>query len=180
VSRVGRERDYYFDAPRITREQVRERAGWSRPSFPRLDADGTPIDPPISEQIDARRRRLADWNDDVAQRLMASIDHTPGYIKRGDVSGTDDDALRRLLDADLLREDRGYIYDPLRLSPTTIDELVRREALAPQHQELVALLRSKPGAAMPQAELVERFGVDLFRDLLGWGDVVEFSVPIKN
>ena len=178
ASRVGRERDYYFDAPRITREQVRALAGWSRPAFPALDADETLADPPISEQLDARSRTLAEWGDDPALRVMAQFDTSPGYIKRGD-NAFDASAIQRLLGADLLREDRGYIYDPLRLSRSTIDELLRRETVAPQYLELVELLRSKPGSTMPEAELAERFGIDQFRDLLGWGDFVEYSVPLN-
>ncbi len=173
---VGRERDYFFDPARVSGETVRDHANWSRPAFPALSDDGTLIEPTISEQRAARQMQLS--NDVESWHLVEQLEQTSGYMRTADIGG-DSSKLQSLVDRNILRQKDGFVYDPLRISPGTIDELRRRESLREPHQRLAALLDEKPGKTAPEEELIAVFGAELYRELFSWGDFTAYVVPLK-
>ena len=177
ASRVGRERDYFFDVQRVNRDDVRERSNWSRPAFPPIAADGTPIEPPITEQLTARRAQMDGEADFL--RLLDRLGRTSGYIRQTDISPDDAALAQQMIAQAILREKDGFVYDPLRISPGTIDELRRREGMREPHERLIAHLSAKPGKAAPEEELIAAFGEDQYRELFSWGDFTAFVVPLK-
>jgi len=177
AGKVGREHDYFFDHTRVTRDAVRERSNWSRPGFPNLAEDGTLPDPPIVEQIALRQDQLS--NDSEIIRLLAHLGQTSGYMRLVDVSPDDAPLVHRLTERDILREKDGFVYDPLRISPGTVEELRRRDGLREPHGRLIALLDEKPGKTAPEEELIEAFGNDLYRELFSWGNFTAYVVLLK-
>lgn len=175
TGKVGRERDYFFDHLRVSRDDVRERSNWCRPAFPAMQPDGSLTEPPISEQLEQRQEQLG--ADSEALHLLEHLGRTSGYVRASDVTETA--VLGRLIENGVLREKDGYVYDPLRISPGTIDELRRREALREPHQRLIDLLEAKPGKTAPEDELIEAFGAELYRELFSWGDFTSYIVPLK-
>jgi hypothetical protein len=101
ASKVGRERDYFFDHTRVTREQVRERANWCRPALPGMEQDGTLSDAPISERIEARRARLS--VDPALLQFIEHLDRTSGYVRLTDINPTDAPLSRHLVEQNELR-----------------------------------------------------------------------------
>lgn len=176
-SKVGRERDYFFDAARIRREDVRERANWSRPAFPPMTADGVLVEPTIAEQRDERQAQYAEQPDVL--RLLEHFSRTSGYTRLADISAGDVPLTRQLIEQEVLREKDGFVYDPLRVSPGTIDELRRREGLREPHRRLIEMLDVRAGKTAPEDELIAAFGSDLYRELFSWGDFVAYVVPLK-
>lgn len=176
ASTVGRERDYYFDSARVGRETVRDHSNWSRPAFPAMSDDGTLTDAPITERIAERAALLA--IDPEAAELIEQLNRTSGYARAVDISGAPS-TLQSLVDRNILRQREGFVYDPLRISPGTIDELRRRESLREPHERLLATLEAKPGKTAPEEELITVFGAELYRELLSWGDFTAYIVPLK-
>ncbi|MBK8026857.1 MAG: hypothetical protein IPK19_37100 [Chloroflexi bacterium] len=63
------------------------------------------------------------------------------------------------------------VYDPLRLSESTIEAILRRQELRPVRDELAAFLETKPGKTAPVREVQAKYG-SLLYELLAVGGIV--------
>src|SRR5690349_12412121 len=63
---VGRDGEYWYDALRLTQEQLRLQRGWCRPNLPDMTANGYFLIRPIKEQFETRSKNLQQANHETA------------------------------------------------------------------------------------------------------------------
>ena len=179
-SGIARDGEYFYDPNVITLEALRELRNWARPTLPDIRGDGTVVGSTIHEQRAERDRYIARLGDDAAQiiRVLAS---TPGYydLDQNPQLPSGESALRPLLESGSLQQLGSLVYDPLRLSPDTMQEIARRQALVPMRQQIIEFLQAQPGQTAPQQVIVEKFGADLFREAVSLGGLSRFSVSLR-
>ncbi len=82
---IGRDGEYWYDAARLTQEQLRLQRGWCRPNFPDMTANGYFLIRPINEQIAARSTNLQQSNHENALQIMIRLATANGYAKESDL-----------------------------------------------------------------------------------------------
>jgi hypothetical protein len=180
AGRVAQEGDYLYDPARLTSDEVRERSALYRGSFPLLKEDGTPSLRPIAERVKQRDTRLRRLKDPVLTRLVGTFGDTPGYLTVDALCTHpgDEGALMILMDMGILKRSDGLIFDPLKISRASVNELHQQQVIAPVRQQLIDLLLERPGQTAPRVDLVERFGANVLEQVLQTGDFAVFSVPL--
>src|SRR5690606_35668468 len=176
---IAQDGEYFYDPNVISLERLRELRNWVRPSLPNLRDDGSAVGPTIQERIIERDKYLESLGAE-AITLMQSINGT-GYVELEALQSLPNGAshLEALLASGHLKQMDGLIYDPLRLSLSTMREVVRRRALIPIRQQIIEYLREKPGQTAPQQEIIEKFGADNFREALTIGGFSRFSITLR-
>ncbi|NJL55970.1 hypothetical protein HC928_12835 [bacterium] len=179
IQRAG---NLLLDSSRISREQVREVNKWSHPTLPGISSDGRPLGLPIDERAQARDEQLQHMGDPDAVRIMASLAETPGYALPTDIcTGPEDDlVLESLVDMGFVKYEGDFVYDPLRLSQNTMQEVCRRHELMPLYRELIDYLAAQPGHTAPLTELEDKFTRKLLNDIMNLGGFTGYSVPTRT
>jgi hypothetical protein len=182
TSWVSRDGNLFFDSRQLTKEQVRELDRWCRPELPPIHKRGHLTGPSIAERLAIREQQVeqADAPDHV--RVIHVLKDTHGYAEVADVCTVpgDDGVLQSLLDEGVLRQIDSLVYDPLRLSSASIQEVCHRRTLIPLHQKLKTLLQDKPGHTAPRSELKSLFGATVLRDILSIGGFAAFDIPSRT
>ncbi|MDX2160612.1 MAG: helicase-related protein [bacterium] len=173
--KVGREGSFLFDKNRLSQEQVREYSTWCRPALPLILPDGKFAQPSIWER---RKRRSKQFDNPAYDRLFNLLAAGRGYLTPDDIAGMpgEEAILLNLVHAGALDEMGGYVYDPLLVSPSTIEDILRKQYLKPLNADIIAYLNQKPGGTAPVSELVMRFNDESFDDAVSLGGLVRFSV----
>ena len=176
--RIGRDGSFLYDKTRLSESQMRELASWSRPSLPHSTGDGRFLQPTIWEQ---RKRRRRQFDNPMYLRLFDQLMQDRGYLTPDQVRTMTDDQpiLANLIHAGALDEVNGFIYDPLLLSQSTIEEVIRKQQFIPLRNALTAYLQQKPSATAPIDELIKRFGEGT-QDALTLGGLVVFDVRAED
>jgi hypothetical protein len=176
---IAQDGEYFYDPNVLSVESLRELRHWARPSLPNLRDDGTVVGPTVLERITEREKYLSTLANDVESVLRAT--HRTGFVDLEAVLGLPNGAayMKLLLESGHLKQMDGLVYDPLRLSLSTMSEVVRRRSLIPIHQQIIEYLRSKPGQTAPQTEIAEKFGADNFRESLAIGGFSRFSISLQ-
>lgn len=179
VQRAGK---LLFDSSRLNRENVKDIDKWSHPTLPGIGGDGKLRGAPITERIIQRDEQIERLDDEAARRIMVELADTPGYAIASDICNNTDDelALENLLDLGMLKYQDEFIYDPLRLSANTMQEVCRRHELEPFRREIVELLESRPGNTAPMHELEERFTRKILVDVMNLGGLTGYSIKTKK
>ncbi|MBZ0288480.1 MAG: hypothetical protein K8I30_12760, partial [Anaerolineae bacterium] len=183
VGTVARDGEYWYDAARLTPEDLRSRRAWGRPAFPDMTANGYFLIRPIHEQVSARDEHLHNASNETALVLMHRLSESVGYAKADDLAQSADEraALQFLLDRSFVRRaDNEWIYDPLALGAETVRELLRQENLKPARHDLLSYVAAQPGQTALQTDLRERFGKDTLNDLLVAGHIVSYSLSLDK
>jgi len=157
--KVGRDGDWWYDATRLTQEEMHERRIWAKPFFPDMKHGGVFTDASIRERQAAREARIKDFGS-AAEDILKTLAETPGYV-RADQLNTEAEtktALNTLLENKELDLYDGLVYDPLRLSSRTMRQAAAQEKLAPVRQSIIEFLSEQPGQVAQETELVEKFG----------------------
>ncbi|MDZ4771444.1 MAG: helicase-related protein [Chloroflexota bacterium] len=171
--KVGLAGTLIYDATRIDEATARALAHWCDPALPPLDSRGMVLTPPIVERRAIRAMVFA--SDPDALALIDRIGET-GYITQAALHGEADESLTlaRLLIAGALTQKKDYIYDPLRISESTIDAIVYREALVPTSQEMLAVIGDAPAQTVSLTDMQQRYG-RMLSDLVAMGGVVRYQ-----
>jgi hypothetical protein len=173
---IGRAGSVFYDLTRLDEAGVRALATWCQPSLPPLDAHGQPITPPV---VDRRALRAMVFTDDEPALALIARFSQMGYARRDalDLTPEDRPRLDRLIALGALASRGDYIYDPLVLSDSTVDALIRREEMARAHTELLAYLRACPGMTASMKDLEGRW--TRLSEVRQMGGLVAFRVDDK-
>lgn len=167
--KIARDGEWWYDASRLTQEQLHARRQWARPHFPDMKAGGIFAEEPISVRTATREKRIEQSNNpNAARQLLAALAQNHGYSPA--------DTLRQHSEINTLVNDllaqgdiktfNGLIYDPLCLSQRTIKQVAALEKIAPVRQQLINFLHGQPGQTFPEADLVDQFGAYAIDTLL--------------
>ncbi|MCC7447305.1 MAG: hypothetical protein IT324_07820 [Anaerolineae bacterium] len=176
---VGQEGTYLYDPRRLTAEQVRAWRDLYDGAFPQLKGDGLPANRPVRDRMRAREDQLRRMGDPVFTRLLHQFEDTPGYLPTSQLSNEsgDDGAVMLLVDMGFLKLHHDWVFDPLRITRGSLKAIQRTHVIAPIHDEMIALLNSKPGKTAPRVDLVERFGLNTLETVMETGNFALFTVP---
>jgi hypothetical protein len=176
---VAREGELFYDTTRLTLDQMLEFSVWAKPGFPNMNKQGDLLDAPINERMEARERRLR--HEAAFQVIIEKLTKAGGCASHGELAQSSEEAaaLHSLLQAGILKQSDGLVFDPLRLSTKSVREIYRRDKILPLRDELIALLRANTGETTPHAELVEKYGRKTLDDLLSSGGFSLFQVTSK-
>jgi|GEM_PF-282224 len=180
--RVGREGEFWYDAARLTYDDIRQQRGWSRPNLPDMTANGYFLVRPIAEQVAARVERLRQAGYERAIHIMQTLEQASGYANASDLcqSPEDEQGLHSLLSHNYLKLFEGWVYDPLRLGSETMQEIARQERLIPLRQEVATYVAALPGKTALQTDLREKFGKDILNEMLVGGQLISYSVAMDK
>ena len=176
-ARVGQVGNIFYDPTRLSDDQVREVGKWFHPSLPVMDKDGVLRDDPVAQRIEERNASLTG---DDPKRILKLLADTQGCAQLDDVAQTPDDSdvIQELLANGVLKQMGDFIFDPLRITETTMQEVIRHHELMGLRQELESYLRDRPGQTAPHDELLEKFGLRL-NEALALGGFSQFNVQMK-
>lgn len=174
---------FYYDPERCTPEQVREMSDWCDPGFPAITDGGILRDRPIEIQWDERQKQLAASTATDYVRIVqqvAASEH--GYLPAKSLIGDGDEQriLDDLIGVGVLGRIEGLIYDPLRLSPQTIENLLTQRYYNAQVERLCATLERKDGNTAPQAEIEAAFDQAIIQHALDNKAISSFSISMKK
>ncbi|GAB4315106.1 MAG: hypothetical protein Kow00117_07170 [Phototrophicales bacterium] len=176
---VVRHENFYLDTTRLTIEKFNDLVTWCKPELPPILKDGWLPDRPITERLIERQKQLEQSHAPKPYiELLYKIQNTPGYIKRDELITHPDleSILDDLLQVSVLAQLNYIVYDPLRLSQSTIQEILRLNQLQPQREHLLNMLAQSP---MHQRDLIEIFGDDQLQSLIQMGGLATFTIPTK-
>jgi hypothetical protein len=181
-SRVGRDGEFWYDATRLTEQQLQEQRVWSRPNLPDMTANGYFLIRPISEQLLNRVEQLHQSGNENALQIMRNLEVANGYAKVSELcqSSEDEQALLYLMSHNSLRRLDDWVYDPLRLGGDTMQEIARQEQLMPLRQDVTRYLEIQPGNTALQTELREKFGKDILNEMLVSGLIMSFTIAMEK
>lgn len=176
---VGRAGNTLFDAQRISAEDVHSRKAWSKPDRPQIHRDGSLPESPISERIQTRAEMLAESIGDVGLRILDSLEN--GYSLHTAFAESEElqRVLSELLEQNVLRQYGDFVYDPLRLSESTITVIQHEHEIGPIREQIMALLESREGNTIPRDELFDQFGTDQANAIVNGGGFSTFNVKMK-
>ncbi len=174
---VGQVGNIFYDANRLSDDQVREVGKWFHPSLPTISKEGELLDSPVVERIAERNATLTG---DDSKRILSLLAETQGCAQLDDVAQTadDSDVIQELLKRDILKQSGEFIFDPLRITESTMMEVRRHHELAGMRQELESYLRDKPGQTVSYDDLSEKFGQRL-NEVLALGGFSQYNVNMK-
>ncbi len=179
---VRREGESWYDAARLTPQEVRDKRNWCRPALPEMTANGYFIIRPIAEQIEARTEHLHNEGDTYVQEILSTLEKSNGYAKTSDLADSrrKSQTIQNLLDDRTLSQIGEFVYDPLCLGISTMQEVVRRQNLIPFRQELVRHLELQPGCTASQTALRSQFGSEILSNILEDENFVRFNIHLDN
>lgn len=167
--KVARDGEWWYDASRLTQEQLHEQRKWARPYLPEINSGGIFLEASIPERAAIRENRIQQLSDPAAaQQIFATLAETNGYSIADTLSQEPDinAIVGDLLAQNELSTYEGFIYDPLRLSQRTIKQIAALEKIAPVRQQVVSFLQELSGHTSPETDLVEQFGAYAIDTLL--------------
>ncbi len=181
TSRVGLTGSIFYDRTRLSEQQVQDVGKWFHPPFPAMSKEGVLLGPPVEERIAARNAQLAAEGRQEALDILQQMEATQGCALLVELTpDTETQTLIEQLIAErLLRQQGGFVYDPLRISDSTMGEVRQHHELAALREEVIEYLQAKPGQTAPQDELAQKYGAERFKDLLSLGGFSQFSVDMK-
>lgn len=179
---VGQVNSIFYDSTRLTQNQVATAGKWFHPPFPTMSKNGVLLDKPIVARVAERNQALDEAGLQAAPVLFAILSETQGcalleeVVKRDPQNGT---LIATLLELNFLKKQGDFVYDPLRVSDSTMGEIRRQHSLVAAQQTVIDYLRTKPGHAAPLSELAEKFGSTDLNDILTLGAFSQFTVTMK-
>ncbi|MFN8529600.1 MAG: helicase-related protein [Anaerolineae bacterium] len=177
--KIGRDGSYLYDKTRIDEAKLHDLVTWCRPALPRVNHDGKFMEPAIWEQ---RKRRLRQFGNPAYVRLFDLLANGRGYLSPDQIRKMPDDypLLENLVHSGALEQIEGFIYDPLLLSATTVEDIVRKQRLMPLNEAIAAFVGSRPGNTAPLSEIMARFPDQQVEDALTLGKLAVYSVQTSD
>ncbi|GAB4518977.1 MAG: hypothetical protein OHK0046_27330 [Anaerolineae bacterium] len=181
-SLIARTNELYYDSTRVSREDVRTMDKWCRPALPHIHDDGHLPEATILERIEMRAHYLEHAGEPAATLIVQRLtETTPGYAPVEDLAHTPEEteALDNLVNKAVLKQMGIYVYDPLRLSQTSMQEISRRSNLLPYYDALLTLVSGKPGNVITRTEALELMPESILKEVISLGGFSEFRIPMK-
>lgn len=177
---IARDGEYWYDASRLTPDDLRERRAWAKTTFPDMNSRGIFLEDPIAQRTTERNAFVEQLPDrPSAEYILQTLAAGRGYSSvEALVEKTEEKtALQHLLQRQWLKQMEELIYDPLRLSPRTMKLIAAQEKLAPDRQRVIEFLEAQPGRTASQVDLSAEFGPSVINDLLStFGDFKLFHI----
>lgn len=180
--RIARAGKYLYDTKRLTSQEVQELARWCQPTLPHFSKDGTFRERTIEERQAERQRRIEAIGDPICFHILDRLNQSPGYIIAEDLAQTIEEklALDELLDIGTLKYHEDLVYDPLRISDKTMQEVGRKQQAITFHRELNEYLRQQAGQTAPLEEVQKRYSPKLINDIMSLGGFSTFTVKTST
>lgn len=177
---IFRYKNWWYDATRVSEEEVQQRAQVWKPSLPQMTANGYFIDRPI---VDLQEKRSHQFHENlVVTQLLQRLTAAGGLIPYDRLTQSESErtALHGLLDSDVLLQIKDTVFDPLRMSAHTAEAILQYQQQVHDHQTLLDFLKAQPGQTASQDSIREHFGEERARRLIASGAFSIFRVRIKG
>jgi hypothetical protein len=180
-SSIARVLDYFYDATRINSEQVVELGKWCSPSLPHIHKDGNLPEATIQERLDAREQYLQTINNPTWQYIIALMNESAGYIVEDEFPDMPEVKLgvEGLVNKRILRRFATLIYDPLRLSDSTVQSISHRQSVMESAQNVMVYMSTQEAHTMLYDDLAKQFGEAVVSGLVAKKVLSQFSVRTK-
>jgi hypothetical protein len=174
--RVARDGDWWYDTSRISLAQLATNRNWARPVFPDIDSKLMFQDKPIEHRKAQRFESLQSLPDaENARAALQQLEDAAGFINRSELI-LDEQHLQLMIKAGYLRQEKDWVYDPLRLGQRSLNKLTYEHQLAPLRDDLTRYLQSREGQTAPQSEVIQQFGSQVVADMLSSSGLRLFQV----
>ncbi|MDZ4672193.1 MAG: helicase-related protein [Phototrophicales bacterium] len=178
---ISRMQDCFYDATRMSPEQVEALNKWCAPSLPHIHKDGHLPEATIQERLDAREQYLQSIGNPTWTYIITLMNESAGYMVDADFPNMPEVklAIEALINKKILRRVGSWIYDPLRLSDSTLQSVAYRQTVISSSQTVTAYLTPLEGQTALYDDLVKEFGESLIDGLIARKALAQFSVRIK-
>jgi len=176
---VGFDGEYFYLKESVTPEDIASIRSWARPQLPNIRNDGLVTGETIADLIVLRKAGKPKRFTKAEKYVVDSLNSDPPYF---DISNSEltHQSLDRLFEAGFLRNNGSYYYDPLKFSETSILEAARRRRIREMSDLVTHRLQERPGWTAPQQEVISLVGEDGLKEMLSFGAVSRFSVPLRT
>jgi len=172
--------DCLFDSAQTSAERVIRMKAWAKPEIPwRMWDAEAPKPPSISDQMQQRVESVSRKQRASFEALVSRLAANDGWLI-ADESGLPDAELEIYVSAGHLQLQNRILYDPLQVSPASVQELSRQRRGAETIRQIEALLADRPGQTAPQSEIVALVGENSLREVLSLGVIARFSIPLQH
>ncbi len=175
---IGFDGEYFYLKTRATPEVIAATKSWARPQLPNMRHDGIVTGETMMDLEAARKALKPKRLTKIEKLVLDSLNSNPPYLDLSELA-VKHDSLDRLFEAGFLRNSEDFYYDPLKYSEASVLEAARRRRISRVSDEVTARLQERPGWAAPQQEVINLVGDDGLKELLSFGAVSRFSVPLK-
>lgn len=178
---VGTIRGYLYDTTRLSPEQVLEMVNWCTPSLPNIHRDGYMPQATIQERIDAREQYFQAVGNPTWGYILSLLNNSLGYMVETEFPDMPEVklALESLVSKKVLGQHDNLIYDPLRLSSSTVQALAHELSLSESTQKIVTYVESQTAQMILLDDLAKQFGEKAVKRLIGNKTLAQFAVKSK-
>ncbi len=178
---VGVIRGYLYDTTRLSPEQVLEMVNWCSPSLPAIHRDGYMPQATIQERIDAREQYFQAVGNPTWGYILSLLNNSLGYMTEAEFPDMPEVklALATLVSKKVLGQHGHLIYDPLRLSSSTVQALAHELSVSELAQQIMAHVEAQPAQMILFDDLAKQFGEKAVKRLIGNKSLAQFAVKSK-
>jgi len=180
-SGIARLQDCFYDTTRLNSQQVSELIKWCSPSLPHIHKDGHLPEATIQERLDAREQYLQTIGNPTWSYIIALLGESVGYMSDEEFPDLPEVklGLETLINKKILRQSGNLIYDPLRLSDSTVQSLAHKQAVMESATHVTAFLTPLEGQTAPYDDVVKEFGEGMISSLVAKKVLSQFTIRIK-
>jgi len=173
--KIGYKGHFVYDLTRLNEQRLSTLTDWCHPSLPVMNGDGKFAQLTIWDQHQRRERQ---FGDPIYAHIFAVMVEHRGYLTPAQVAAMTDDQpiLWNLVHAGALDQLDEFIFDPLLLSVSTIEDIIQKQRFIPLRDAIIAYLENKLGNASAVVELNERFLVQDVKSALTLGGITAFTI----
>jgi DEXQ-box helicase domain of Suv3/Helicase conserved C-terminal domain len=178
---IGQYQNYYYDTSRLTLEQLHKVVAWCRPSMPHISRDGSVPGATVTQALLNRAEQLPELIDEAALLIFNRMEQTSGYATPESLCQSEEEAaaLKRLLNDKILLQSQNLIYDPLRLTLRTVNDLARQQRFTTIRRQISDYLQQKPGQTALHSDVQQAIGKQALNDVMGSGGFKTFTTQTK-
>lgn len=178
---VGIIRGYLYDTTRLNSAQVLELCKWCSPSLPAIHRDGYMPQATIQERMDAREQYFQTVGNPTWGYILSLLNNSRGYMTEGEFPDVPEvkSELDVLINKNVLRRHENLIYDPLRLSSSTVQALAHTLSLDEMAGKITAYVSQQPNQMILYDDLAKQFGDKIIKRLINSKMLVQFAIKSK-
>lgn len=125
LDKIGRVGHFVFDKTRMDEDRTLRIAAWAHPSLPHIQEDGKFLVATIHDRMKARARQFSLADNPAYAHIFNLLEQHDGFLPPQALAdhAHDQPIIDNLIHAGGLAALNGYVYDPLRLSLDTIEQI---------------------------------------------------------